>query len=85
MCWGGGLAHISWCTLPGWWSSVWEISGIQVNWYCWSSYRVTFHLSIFWVFPNSTTGPAVSVQWLAVVICFWLFHLLVGSSRIWSW
>jgi hypothetical protein len=27
MCWG---PHISWCMLPGWWSSIWEISGVQV-------------------------------------------------------
>jgi hypothetical protein len=33
--------HITWCMLPGWWSSVWQILGIQVNWDCWSSYKVT--------------------------------------------
>jgi hypothetical protein len=37
MCWG---PHISWCMLPGCWLSVWEISGVQVNWDCWSSYKV---------------------------------------------
>jgi hypothetical protein len=26
MCWG---PHISWCMLPGWWLSVWKISGVQ--------------------------------------------------------
>jgi hypothetical protein len=31
MCWG---PHISWCMLPGWCSSIWEISGVQVNWDC---------------------------------------------------
>jgi len=31
MCLG---PHISWCMLPGWWSSVWVISGVQVNWDC---------------------------------------------------
>jgi hypothetical protein len=48
--------HINWCMLPGWWSSVWEISGVQVNWDCWSSYRVTLLLTFFQLFPNSTTG-----------------------------
>lgn len=28
---------INWCMLPGWCSSVWEISGVQVNWNCWLS------------------------------------------------
>jgi hypothetical protein len=37
MCWAH---HISWCMLPGWWSSVWEIAGLQVNWDCWTSNRV---------------------------------------------
>jgi hypothetical protein len=32
--------HISWCMLPGWWSSVWEIVGIQFSWDFWSFYRV---------------------------------------------
>jgi hypothetical protein len=32
--------HISCCMLFVWWSSVWEISGLQINWDCWSSYRV---------------------------------------------
>lgn len=31
--------------LPAWWSSVWEISGVQVIWDCWS----------FQLFPDSTT------------------------------
>ena len=47
--------HIIWCVLLGWWSSVWEISGIQVSWDCWSSYRVAI-LSFFQLFPNSITG-----------------------------
>jgi hypothetical protein len=79
MCWG---PHISWCVLPGWWSSVWEISGVQVNWDCWSSYRVTLLLSFFLIqpcpnypFPNSTTGvssfcPLVGCKYLYV--CFFM-------------
>jgi hypothetical protein len=37
VCWG---PHISWCMLSVWWSSVWEISGIHINWDCWSAYRI---------------------------------------------
>jgi hypothetical protein len=48
MCWG---LHISWCMLSAWWPSVWQISGIHVNWDCWSSYRVAFLLSFFHPFP----------------------------------
>ena len=32
--WG---SNISWCMLPGWWFSFWEISVVQVNLNCWSS------------------------------------------------
>jgi hypothetical protein len=39
--------HIGCCMLPGWWSSVCEISGFQVHWACWSSYRVALLLSFF--------------------------------------
>jgi hypothetical protein len=53
MCWG---LHINWCMLPGWWPSVWETSGVQISWDCWSSYRVTLLLSFFQLFPNSSTG-----------------------------
>jgi hypothetical protein len=28
--------HISWYMLSAWWSSVWEISGVQIDWDCWS-------------------------------------------------
>jgi hypothetical protein len=38
--------HISWCMLRGWWFSVWEISGIQVNWDCWSSSSASSSLSL---------------------------------------
>jgi hypothetical protein len=46
---------ISWCTLPGWWSSVGEILGVQVNWDCWHSYMVNIFLIFFQPFLNSTT------------------------------
>jgi hypothetical protein len=52
MCWG---PRISWCTLSGWWPSVWEISGIQVNWVCCSFYRVALLLSFFQLLPNLIT------------------------------
>ena len=80
MCWG---PHISCCMLPGWWFSVWEISGVQVNWDGWPSYRVSLLLIFFQLFPNSTT--AASVHWLGVNICIWLFELLVGSFGGQSW
>jgi hypothetical protein len=65
MCWG---THINWCVLPGWWLSVWEVSGVQVSWECWSSYRVSL-LSFFHLIPNSTTGvpgfcPLVGCKYL---------------------
>jgi hypothetical protein len=47
---------ISWCMLPGWWLSIWEISGVQVSWDCWIPYGVALLLSFFQHFPNSTTG-----------------------------
>ena len=34
MCCG---SHISWCMLPVWWPSVWDISRVQFSWNCWSS------------------------------------------------
>jgi hypothetical protein len=82
ICW---RPHISWCMLPVWWSSVWEISGIQINWDCWYSYRVALLLSFTQPLPNSTTGVSASVHWLGANICIWLFQLLVGSFRGQSW
>lgn len=32
--------HISWCMLLSWWSSVLEITEIQLDWDCWSSYMI---------------------------------------------
>jgi hypothetical protein len=76
MCWG---PHIIWCMLTGWWSSVWEISGVQVNWDFCSSYKVA--LLCFFSFPPIQQGSAASVHWLGTNICIWLFQLLVGSFR----
>jgi hypothetical protein len=44
VCWG---PHIRCCMLSVWWSNVCEISGIQINWDCWSSCRITLLLSFF--------------------------------------
>jgi hypothetical protein len=68
MCW---RPHISWCMLPGWWLSIWEILGVLVNWDCWSSYGVALLLSFFQLFPNLTTGvpsfcPLVGCQYLCL-------------------
>jgi hypothetical protein len=74
VCWG---LHISWCMLPGWWSSIWEILGVQVNWDCWSSYRDALLLSFFQFSPNSTTGVS---SFCPLVRCKYLHltQLLVG-------
>jgi hypothetical protein len=81
MCWG---PHISWCMLPNWWSSVWEISGVQVNWDCWSSYKVTLLLSCFQHFPNSITGvssicPLVGCKYLHLTLlaACWVFQSVI--------
>jgi len=73
MCWG---PHLSWCMLPGWWSSVWEISGVQVSWDCWSSYRVALLLIFFQIFPNSTRGVS---SFCSLVECTYL-HLTLSVA-----
>jgi len=50
------VVELTWCMLTGFCVSIWEISGIQVNWDSWSSYRVVLILSFFQLSPNSTTG-----------------------------
>ena len=76
MCWG---SHISWCMLPGWWLSIWEISGVQVSWDCWSSYRVSLVLSFFHLSLIQPQMSPTSVHCLGVNIWIWVFHLLVVS------
>ena len=78
VCWE---PHISWCMLSIWWSSVWEILGVQINWDCWCSYRITLLLSFFQPFLIQRQGSAASVHWLGANNCIWLFQLLVGSFR----
>ena len=42
--------------LFGWWLSLWELSGVQVSWHCWSSYVVAIPFSSFNPSPNSSIG-----------------------------
>jgi hypothetical protein len=73
VCWG---PHISWYMLADWWSNVWEISVVQVNWDCWTSYRVTLLLSFFQPFPNLTTGVISFSQFVG---CKYL-HLTLSAA-----
>jgi hypothetical protein len=75
MCWG---PHISWCMLSVWRSSVWEISGVQVKWDYWFSYRVAPLLSFFEPSLIKQQGSAASVHWLGADIWIWLLQLLAG-------
>ena len=75
---------ISWCMLSFWWSSVWGIFEVQINWDCWSSYRITLVLSFFQPSLIQQQGSASSVHWLGANICIWLFQLLVGSFKVLS-
>ena len=81
MYWG---PHISWCMQLVWWSSAWETSGVQVNWDCWSSYKVALLLSFFQLFPNSATGlscfcPLVWCKYLHLTLsaACWVFRSAV--------
>jgi hypothetical protein len=51
VCWG---PHISWCILSVWWSSVWEMLGVQINWDCRSSCR----------FALLKIGPFLTVNYI---------------------
>ena len=82
VCWG---PHISCYILPVWWSSVWEILGVQINWHCWSSYRIAFLLSFFQPSLIQQQGSAASVHWLGANICIWLFQLFFGYFEGQSW
>jgi hypothetical protein len=73
--------HICWYMLPVWWSSVWELQGVQINWDCWFSYGVTLLLSFFQSFPDSTTGINCFFP-LGANIFIWLFQLLVRSGEV---
>jgi hypothetical protein len=77
--------HISWCILSIWWSSVWGNSGVQINWHCWSSCRITLLISFFQPSLSQQQGSAGSVHWLGANICIWFFQLLSGSfgGQLW--
>ena len=79
VCW---WSHIRWCILPVWWSSVWEILGVQNNWHCWSSYRIALLLSFFQPSLIQQQVSAASVHWLVAIACIWLFQLLDRSYRV---
>jgi hypothetical protein len=71
------------CMLPGWWSSVWEILGVQVSGDCWSSCRITLLLSFFQPFPNSTKKgqQLLSIGWVEISASD-SFSCLLGAKRI---
>jgi hypothetical protein len=84
VCWG---PHMSWCMLSVWWSSIWEILGIQINWDCWSSYRIALPLSFFQ--RNSSTGvncfcPLVGWRYLYLTLsaACWIFWRAVMIGPI---
>jgi hypothetical protein len=82
VCWG---PPINWYMLSVWWSSVWEISGAQIIWGCWSSYRIAFLLSFFQPSLIQKQGSVAFVHWIGVNICIWLFQMLLGYFRQQSW
>jgi hypothetical protein len=73
--------YISCCMLPVWWSSVWEISGVQVNWCCWSSYMIAFSSASFSFSLIHQQRSAASFHWLGANICIWLFQGSFGVFR----
>jgi hypothetical protein len=77
ICWG---PHISWYMLSVWWSSFWEIAGVQITWDCLSSNRIALLLSFFQPSLIQQEGSAASVNWLGANICIWLFNCLLGLS-----
>jgi hypothetical protein len=81
VCWGHISAGV--CCLVG--SPVWEILEIQINWDCWSSYRIA-HLRIFIhpSFPHSTTEvscfcPMVGCKYVHLILsaACWVFQRAV--------
>ena len=52
--------------------------GVQINWDCWSSYRITLLLSFFQPSLIQQQESAASVHWLGANICIWLFQLFLG-------
>jgi hypothetical protein len=73
--------HIRWYMQSVWWSSVWEILGVQINWDCWSSCRIALLLSFFQSSPIQQQGSAAPVHCVGANIYILLFQLLAGSYR----
>jgi hypothetical protein len=78
VCWG---PHISWCMLPCWCSSIWEISGVQVNWDCWTPTGLSLS-SDSSAFSNSTTGVSCFCPfgWVQISASDY-FNYLLGLSE----
>jgi hypothetical protein len=55
---------------------LWDF-GVQTNWDCWSSYRITLLLSFFQPSLVPQQGSADSIHCLGANIYIWLFQLLV--------
>jgi hypothetical protein len=82
MCYG---SPISWCMLPGWWSSVWEISVVQIETDGLPTGLPSSSASFSLALTQQQGNSAASVHWLCATIWLWFFQLLVGSSRVQSW
>jgi hypothetical protein len=79
----GGLLSAAVCCLFGGpvFERFWEV---QINWDCWSSYRIVVLRSFFQLSLVQQQGmfSTASVHWLGANMCNWLFQLLFGSSRV---
>ena len=78
VCWG---PHISWYMVPGWWPNVWEILGVQIDWDCWSFYRISLLLSFFQLFPHSTIGVSCFCTLVGCKYIYDFFRGLLGLSE----
>jgi len=83
LCWG---PHLSWCMLPGWWSSVWGISGVEVETAGppteWSSSSAFSSFSLI----HLTLSTACWIFQRAVMIdpFLWVLHSASNSVRPWG-
>lgn len=69
------------CMLLGFWLSLWELWGDQVNWHSCFSYGVAIPFRSFNPSSNSSFWFPTSIQWLADSICICLCQWLVESHR----
>jgi hypothetical protein len=97
VCWG---PHFSWCTLSVWWSSVWEISGVQML----VLLQNRSSSQLLSAFSNSTTGFScfcslvgckyvhltlsaacwVFQREVTIDLFLWALHSLSNSVRPWD-